>query len=85
MRGSHGTFYWNELMTRDVEGAKKFYADTLGWSYDAMPMPGVGGTYWLATMEGEPAGTICPSLSVNSWRRTNSSRSNSAISPRSAS
>ena len=33
MRGSHGTFYWNELMTRDVEGAKKFYADTIGWSY----------------------------------------------------
>jgi uncharacterized protein len=57
MRGSHGTFYWNELMTRDVEGAKKFYADTLGWSYDGMPMPG-GGTYWLATMDGEPVGGI---------------------------
>jgi uncharacterized protein len=58
MRGSHGTFYWNELMTRDVEGAKKFYADTLGWSYDAMPMPGGGGTYWLATMGGEPVGGL---------------------------
>ena len=58
MRGSHGTFYWNELMTRDVEGAKKFYADTLGWSYDGMPMPGGGGTYWLATMDGEPVGGI---------------------------
>jgi len=45
-------------MTRDVEGAKKFYADTLGWSYDAMPMPGEGGTYWLATMDGEPVGGI---------------------------
>ena len=33
------TFYWNELMTRDVERAKKFYADTFGWSFDAMPMP----------------------------------------------
>jgi uncharacterized protein len=55
MRGSHGTFYWNELMTRNVEGAKKFYADTLGWSYDAMPMPG-GGTYWLAMSGGEPVG-----------------------------
>jgi len=58
MRGSHGTFYWNELMTRDVEGAKKFYADTLGWGYDGMPMPGGGGTYWLATMDGEPVGGI---------------------------
>src|ERR1700734_1011291 len=56
MRGSHGTFYWNELMTRDVEGAKKFYADTIGWSYDGMPMPGGSGTYWLPTMDGEPGG-----------------------------
>src|ERR1700751_3806612 len=57
MRGSHGTFYWNELMTRDVEGAKKFYADTLGWSFDAMPMPG-GGTYWLPKKGDEPIGGI---------------------------
>jgi uncharacterized protein len=54
MRGSHGTFYWNELMTRNVEGAKKFYADTLGWSFEGMPMP--DGTYWLAQMNGEPVG-----------------------------
>jgi uncharacterized protein len=58
MRGSHGTFYWNELMTRDVERAKKFYAETLGWGFDAMPMPGGSGTYWLATMNGEPVGGI---------------------------
>jgi predicted enzyme related to lactoylglutathione lyase len=58
MRGSHGTFYWNELMTRDVEGAKKFYTDTLGWSYDAMPMPDGAGSYWLAMMDGEPVGGI---------------------------
>jgi hypothetical protein len=56
MRGSHGTFYWNERTTRDVEGVKKFYADTMGSSYDGMPMP--GGTYWLATMGGEPVGGI---------------------------
>jgi predicted enzyme related to lactoylglutathione lyase len=58
MRGSHGTFYWNELMTRDVEGAKTFYADTLGWSYDAMPMPGGGGSYWVAKIGEEPVGGI---------------------------
>ena len=58
MRGSHGTFYWNELMTRDVEGAKTFYAGTLGWSFDAMPMPGGGGTYWVAKMGEEPVGGI---------------------------
>jgi uncharacterized protein len=57
MTSSHGRFHWNELMTRNVEAAKKFYADTLGWSFDAMPMPG-GGTYWLATIDGEPVGGI---------------------------
>lgn len=57
MRGAHGTFYWNELMARDVARAKKFYADTLGWTFEAMPMP-AGGTYWLAKLGGEPVGGI---------------------------
>jgi predicted enzyme related to lactoylglutathione lyase len=57
MRGTHGTFYWNELMTRDVERAKKFYADAMGWSYDAMPMPG-GGTYWVAKIDNQPVGGV---------------------------
>jgi uncharacterized protein len=57
MRGSHGMFYWNELLARDVEGAKKFYSDTLGWSYDAMPMPG-GATYWIAKMGDQPVGGL---------------------------
>ena len=57
MRGTHGTFYWNELMTRDVERAKKFYADTMGWSFDAMPMSG-GTTYWVAKMGGDSVGGI---------------------------
>jgi predicted enzyme related to lactoylglutathione lyase len=53
---THGHFHWNELMTRDVEKAKKFYADTLGWSFDGMPMP--DGTYWIATADGEPVAGI---------------------------
>lgn len=40
----HGKFVWNELGTHDVEGAKKFLSTTLGWSFDARPMP--NGTYW---------------------------------------
>ncbi|HEX4407684.1 MAG TPA: VOC family protein [Xanthobacteraceae bacterium] len=52
MRGSHGSFYWNELCARDIAGAKKFYADTLGWSFDGMPMP--DGTYWVAKMGDQP-------------------------------
>ena len=58
MSGSHGTFYWNELMTRNIERARKFYADTIGWSFDGMPMPGGGGTYWVATMDGESVAGI---------------------------
>jgi uncharacterized protein len=57
MRGAHGTFYWNELMTRDVARAKKFYADTIGWSFDAMPMP-PGDTYWVAKMGADPVAGI---------------------------
>jgi uncharacterized protein len=29
-----GALTWNELGTTDVEAAKKFYADLLGWSYE---------------------------------------------------
>jgi len=54
MTWSHGRFHWNELMTRDVARAKKFYADALGWSFEAMPMGG-GMTYWIAKAGGEPA------------------------------
>jgi predicted enzyme related to lactoylglutathione lyase len=42
----HGTFHWNELNTQDVEGAKRFYAETIGWTFEGMPMP--DGTYWVA-------------------------------------
>ena len=54
----HGTFYWNELMTRDVERAKKFYAETIGWSFDDMPMPAGSGTYWIAKMGDQPVAGI---------------------------
>ncbi len=58
MRGTHGTFYWNELMTRSVERAKKFYAETVGWGFDAMPMPAGAGTYWVAKMGDQPVAGI---------------------------
>jgi predicted enzyme related to lactoylglutathione lyase len=53
----HGTFYWNELMTRDPETARRFYEQAVGWTFDAMPM-GDGGTYHLAKMGGRPVGGI---------------------------
>lgn len=54
---SYGTFVWNELLTRDVEAAKTFYARIVGWTFKPMPMP-EGGTYWLAEVDGKPAGGI---------------------------
>lgn len=57
MTWSHGQFHWNELMTRDVDRAKKFYAETLGWSFDSMPLPGEA-NYTIAMVDGEPVGGI---------------------------
>jgi predicted enzyme related to lactoylglutathione lyase len=56
----HGKFYWNELMTRDVEASKKFFADTVGWTYDRMPTPEGSGTYWIAKSGSEPVGGMFP-------------------------
>jgi uncharacterized protein len=53
---THGSFYWNELMTRDVERDKKFYSAALGWTFDAMPME--GGTYWVAKMGDSAVGGL---------------------------
>jgi hypothetical protein len=52
----HGNFYWNELVTRDPEKAKKFYDATIGWTFDGMPMP--EGTYWVAKMGDKPVGGL---------------------------
>lgn len=56
---AHGSFHWNELMTRDVERAKRFYRDTIGWSFEAMATPD-GGSYWLAMQGGKPVGGLFP-------------------------
>ena len=53
----HGTFYWNELMTRDVAAAKDFYAKSLGWTYEDMPMAD-GGTYTVIQGPEHPVGGI---------------------------
>jgi predicted enzyme related to lactoylglutathione lyase len=55
---AHGHFHWNELVTRDVEKAKKFYGDAIGWTFDGMPMP--DGTYWVAKMGDQPVGGLFP-------------------------
>jgi uncharacterized protein len=45
-------------MTRDPEKAKQFYSATIGWTFEAMPMP--NGTYWVAKMGGTPVAGIFP-------------------------
>jgi predicted enzyme related to lactoylglutathione lyase len=54
---SDGSFYWNELMTRDAEAAKRFYGATLGWTFEAMEA-GAGSAYWVAKAGGEPVAGI---------------------------
>ncbi len=57
---SHGSFYWNELMTRNTEAAKKFYGAALGWTFDGMPI--ANGTYWIAKCGGESVGGIVAAI-----------------------
>ncbi|HEX5079036.1 MAG TPA: VOC family protein [Geminicoccaceae bacterium] len=52
----HGHFHWNELMTRDPEGAKTFYERALGWQFEGMPID--GGTYWVCKDGDSPVGGI---------------------------
>ncbi len=50
---AHGHFHWNELRTRDAERAKRFYTDTIGWTFQSTTA-GDGSTYWIAYMDEQP-------------------------------
>ena len=54
----HGTFFWSELNTGDVEKAKTFFSDTIGWTYSAMQS--AQGDYWVASIGGVPQAGIVP-------------------------
>lgn len=56
---THGDFSWSELMTRDIEGSKKFYKELLGWEMDEMPMQ-QGGAYTVLKASGEAVGGMMP-------------------------
>jgi len=47
----HGVFSWNELMTDDLEEAKRFYSAMFGWTFEESAMPN-GETYVLAKKDG---------------------------------
>jgi uncharacterized protein len=48
MANSHGRFVWYELMTTDVEAAKAFYAEVVGWGTQDASMPGMAYTLFTA-------------------------------------
>ena len=48
MATSHGRFVWYELVTTEMEAAKAFYADVMGWGTQDVSMPGVDYTFFTA-------------------------------------
>ena len=53
---ANGTFCWNELVTRDVAGAEKFYTELLGWKAADSGMPGM--KYTMFKVDGKDAGGL---------------------------
>lgn len=45
---AHGTICWTELQSRDVEAAKKFYSELLGWTMNTSAAGGVDYTEFKA-------------------------------------
>lgn len=56
---SHGFFHWNELLTSDIERAKRFYSQTLGWTFLPLPTE-TGNTYWVARIGDKPVAGLFP-------------------------
>jgi predicted enzyme related to lactoylglutathione lyase len=54
MSDDHGRFIWYELMTPDVEAAKRFYHEVVGWSAQDMPME--NGAYTMFEAAGAGVG-----------------------------
>jgi predicted enzyme related to lactoylglutathione lyase len=52
----HGAISWSELLTSDVNGAKSFYEQLFGWTYEDAPMD--EGTYTLVKVNGEEVAGI---------------------------
>ena len=48
MVGSHGRFVWYELMTTDMETAKAFYANVVGWGTRDAPTSGLAYSLFTA-------------------------------------
>ena len=54
-----GMTSWLDLMTTDLDGAKAFYGQLLGWEFKSEPMPGdMPGEYTMATLDGGRLGGV---------------------------
>ncbi len=53
---THGSIDWCEYLTRDVEGAAKFYSEVLGWQLNNNPMGEE--PYYVIEVDGEGIGGI---------------------------
>jgi predicted enzyme related to lactoylglutathione lyase len=58
MVGSHGRFVWYELLTTDMEAAKAFYTQVIGWGTRDASMPRM--PYALFTAGEAPVGGLMP-------------------------
>jgi predicted enzyme related to lactoylglutathione lyase len=55
---SYGRFLWYELVTTDLEGARAFYTDVVGWDAQDAATPEMA--YTLFTAEGRPVAGLMP-------------------------
>jgi predicted enzyme related to lactoylglutathione lyase len=55
---AHGDFSWSELLTYDVDGAKKFNAELLCWTMEDRPMGECAGNYTILKANDRPVGGI---------------------------
>lgn len=58
MANPEGTPIWYELITTDVDGAQRFYADVVGWSIAPLGMEGTGDYRILTAPDGQGVGGL---------------------------
>lgn len=62
MSDTHGTIYWSELLTRDVDAARSYFEKVAGWTFTTVQMP--EGPCHIATI-GEKTITSIMDLSLH--------------------
>lgn len=58
MSENHGKFCWVELSTTDVDAARSFYGEVVGWSVRSVPMPGMDYAMWIKPGSEDAAGGV---------------------------